>query len=813
MTEPQRVEVPTENTGLTEKEALRLVLFGLPAAGKSSLLGALLQTSDTQPIQLKGSIEDRSRRLEELRQRVYFSNQPTRTVEEVVPYPVEYRPLPVGGVTADPVSAILIDCDGQVAIDLLRRRKSLTELSVEHALAKAVLDADALLLIIDASAPVKQMEVDFEEFGRFLAQMELSRGARTDVGGLPVFLVLTKCDLLARPDQTREHWQKQIEERQRYVAERFKNYIRRRKSDQEKRTFGLIDLYQAATATSHPRLANAGANPLEPYGVGSLFQQAFHQAGRYRERRRAARKRLIWTIALGAAIVGLLIGLLLAFLFFPSSPFVPDYSTLAQRLAGSPTEVENRLKAKIAQRDGPDFPNWPAGRREELVSQIKELEGYLVYYRKVFDVIWPGVIESEAELRKVREQLATELVPPKEWAKTEAAKLEADHLRDADAMLQAADQARTWYQRTGDRLRDLWAFRDDKPPINWRRFQERSDAALAEAANPPFTEEDVLSKGPYGVLKRANALRIDTVKRAKTAAEKAQKELAQVRRVAAALGLLALGRDYPDVLNIPPSITLEQCVERVTALKKAYPGYLTEFAVGDLPEVMREEVTKRTDQFYRDLLTPGRTEVLRQLKANGGDTVAGWVAVGKWLQAPKELAEWRTLVGALNRLRVPPPPDPITELATFLGVAAFPLRLPAVEVIIPLGLELSPKSGSALEIFQPRVGGTSAVVTLTLEEDGISTDARAGVRRCVFRAAGNNTINFVPGDDVYATLTLTGDKVMAWKMGNRSAMYTFERLSLPAQIAGRIEEGAGLRVLGTGNRLPVVPDLLPEVRR
>jgi hypothetical protein len=240
---------------------------------------------------------------------------------------------------------------------------------------------------------------------------------------------------------------------------------------------------------------------------------------------------------------------------------------------------------------------------------------------------------------------------------------------------------------------------------------------------------------------------------------------------------------------------------------------MTEFAVGDLPEVMRDEVTKRTDQFYRDLLTPARNEVLRQLKANGGDTVAGWAAVGKWLQAPKELAEWRTLVGALNRLRVPPPPDPITELATFLGVASFPLRLPAVEVIIPLGLELSPKPGSALEIFQPRVGGTSAVVTLTLEEDGITTDARAGVRRCVFRATGNNTINFVPGDDVYATLTLTGDKVMSWKTGNRSAMYTFERLSLPPQIAGRIEEGASLRVLGTGNRLPVVPDLLPEVRR
>lgn len=810
MTEPQRVEVPSES-GLAEKEALRLVLFGLPAAGKSSLLGALLQTSDTQPVQLAGVVADRSHRLEDLRQRVYFSNQPTRTVEEVVPYPVEYRPT---ASDARPLNAILIDCDGQVAIDLLRRRKSLTELSAERALAKAVLDADGLLLIIDASAPVKQMEADFEEFGRFLSQMELSRGARTDIGGLPVYLVLTKCDLLAHPGQPREQWQKQIEERQRYVAERFKSFLLRRKSDQEARTFGVVDLYQAATATSQPPFANAGAKPLEPYGVGSLFQQAFQQAASYRARRRAARQRLYWTMGLGGTLVGILIGLILALLFFPSNPFIPDPTTLAQRLAGPLAAVEARLKEKIALRDAADFNNLPSGRREEIVTQIKELEDYLAYYRRVVDVTWPGVIESEAELRKVRDNLKKNLVAPKEWARTEAGKVSASYLRDADALLAAAEEARIWYQRQGDRLRDLWAFRNETAPINWRRFQERSDAALAEASNPPFKgDDDLTTEGAIKVLKRSAALQIDTVKRARAVADKARQEVIQVRRVAAALGLLALGRDYPDVLNVPRSVTLDDVVQRVADLKKAYPHYLSEFAVGDLPEVMRDEVTKKADQFYRDLLTPGRAEVLRQLQANGGDTPAGWAAVNKWLAVPQELAEWRTLVGALNRLRLPPPADPIAELARFLDLKSFELRLPAVEVSIPLGLELGPKEGAVLEVTQPRVGAPGGVIALRLEEGGITRDVAANLLRCVFRASGNAILTVQPGDDVFATLPLAGDKVLSWKAGNRSARWTFERLSLPPRLAGQTEDGITLRVLGTGNRLPVVPDLVPEVPR
>src|SRR5437763_6844493 len=69
--------------------ALRLVLFGLPAAGKSSLLGALAQAAQTQEHLLHGRLVPRSDGLTGLQNRLYAeSSRPT--AEEVAPYPVEF---------------------------------------------------------------------------------------------------------------------------------------------------------------------------------------------------------------------------------------------------------------------------------------------------------------------------------------------------------------------------------------------------------------------------------------------------------------------------------------------------------------------------------------------------------------------------------------------------------------------------------------------------------------------------------------------------------------------------------------------------
>src|SRR5262245_1928539 len=76
-------------------EPLRVVLFGLPAAGKTSLLGALAQAAQTQVPSLHGRLVDPSGDLAELRERLY-EDRGGPTAEEVVTHPVRFEPFNAG---------------------------------------------------------------------------------------------------------------------------------------------------------------------------------------------------------------------------------------------------------------------------------------------------------------------------------------------------------------------------------------------------------------------------------------------------------------------------------------------------------------------------------------------------------------------------------------------------------------------------------------------------------------------------------------------------------------------------------------------
>src|SRR5437868_14751989 len=95
-----------------DRSAVRMVLFGMPDAGKSSLLGALAQAARLQEHVLNGHLSDLNQGLAELRQRLY-EGTPRQTVEEIIPFPVAYEPFVPSA--NGRLQAVLIDCDGRIA--------------------------------------------------------------------------------------------------------------------------------------------------------------------------------------------------------------------------------------------------------------------------------------------------------------------------------------------------------------------------------------------------------------------------------------------------------------------------------------------------------------------------------------------------------------------------------------------------------------------------------------------------------------------------------------------------------------------------
>src|SRR5262245_4164011 len=89
----------------------RVVLFGLPQAGKTALLAALAQVQKEYPAAMGGELTDASGGLAQQRQ-LYYEEIPRPTDDETLPYLVHFKPP---GRRARPVEAVLVDSDGRAA--------------------------------------------------------------------------------------------------------------------------------------------------------------------------------------------------------------------------------------------------------------------------------------------------------------------------------------------------------------------------------------------------------------------------------------------------------------------------------------------------------------------------------------------------------------------------------------------------------------------------------------------------------------------------------------------------------------------------
>jgi GTPase SAR1 family protein len=418
--------MPTATLAPETASRLHLLVFGLPGSGKSSLLGALMQTGTAQAAVLKGQIVDDTGRLAELRKSTYTESGPAAT-EGMAVYPLRFVPQ---GREKSPISATLVDGDGRLAQQYLTGKRVFQPR--DSALVREMLAADTVILTLEATRAGGQVEAQLASFAKFLTRLEEVRGGRVDVADLPVYLVLTKCDELAQPDDTSSIWMQRIEEAKRKLAERFAAFL---SDDPHGPAFGTIDLQLWATAISRPALADRPAPAAEPYGVAELFRQCFASAESFEHRERRASRRLELTVG-GLGMLVVMLGLI-AGLFAALQPDT-ERTRLEERVQTALPEpdapVDRRLRAPLKDRleqierlqDDPAFDTLPAKTREAVRQTADEMRAYLKTRQEYqAQVKHPFLAKNEEEFVRYEEQARDFALPPsyaEAWADTSLAR-------------------------------------------------------------------------------------------------------------------------------------------------------------------------------------------------------------------------------------------------------------------------------------------------------------------------------------------------------------------------------------------------------
>jgi len=824
-------------------DAEHIVLFGMPDAGKSSLLGALAQVAQTQERALGGRLTDVTHGLGELQHRLY-DGRPQETLDEIVPYPVAFDPL--DGTNPDPTrrdEAVLVDCDGRAATNILTSRRGFAADPPPDSLAGEILSADALLLVVDAGATPAQVDNDLAEFVRFLRMFRRDRGRRSEVGGLPVFLVLSKCDLLAKPTDTSAAWQARVDARKMEVGRRFQEFLEDDADEDDRLPFGAIELELAATAVKWPALADAPARPREPWGVAELFHRALVAAGAFQSHRAGARRRLVWTVGGAAAFFAALLGLAGGMVALrQSAPSLELSNKLESYRAREGLTASTRLSEPLQRKFSelsdlaadPEFARLPAEEQKYLTGRLKELEQYINYTDRLQRVRPPADARSDDDLRETERFLQSDLALPAEyqteWRQTEAAVLRDKWLDDVKAIRKAVADVEAWYRERITEGNGLLLFTDrtaDNAPLPWTAWTERVGDLLRRSTQPPFRPSDRLRDSRSVRLARAvtydTVLRLPTVEQPRSQWDRLRQRLERLRDVAQALGLAGDGSRA--VLKIGSDATAGSASETLQTLKQLYPTW-SEWTLADLPDPAAAEVRQAAQSAYHHLIQAGRAVVRRKFlegAPDGQETWARWQPIAEWLPAAPELRDWRELANVLRRLSDPAAPDPVAALADFLRRGEFRIELTSLRLTVPYdirGLSVRPVDRLTISV---QTGEKVAKLALRLDGEG-ARDARRRITTYTFSADGLGGVAYRPADVVWADVPLrdaTGREhtFSWWAVPIRSTVYQIERLAVPPRLhaagqkieSGEIAEAVTLTPVPESG-LPRVPDLLPNPR-
>jgi hypothetical protein len=831
---------PTRNDP-ADPSVLRVVLFGLPDAGKSSLLGALAQAAELQETQLRGRLFDVTAGLADLQQRVY-QNRPRETTQEIVPYPVRYEPLKAKKPDSSRrLDLVLYDCDGRAANEILQQGEAFPGARSQK-LVRNLLRADALVLVVDAAASKEQIERDFAEFEQFLTYFKRYRTDQTEVAALPVFLVLSKCDQLALDGDTYANWIERIQERCQEAARRLGDRLQQHQKGLG--GFGTLMLDVVGTAVRRPQ----GFGPQgtrEPYGVADLFSRVFTAAADYRNRRLRANRRLWFTLVGSSLLLGVLVVAAL-WLFWTRSQWQPialagiiesyrsrENPTPSSRLT---EPLQRKISELIDIQKHPDFMRVTEEQRRYVEERLQELVAYQEFKSRLERERGPAEMASLEELARLEERLRESLRPPEryaeDWAQTEAELLRKKWLEDIQILRVAIASVLDRNSRlieTGTRLLRLQTATGQS--LAWTEWRDATKAFLSEASQKSIRETEVLPNSRALPSLRAPALTYATVlgqipvARSIAEWEAVRLRLQRLIDCTAALGLGIPENEGPPLL-FDANFSFEQIGSRAETLRRLYPR-LADWSLDEMTPSVRVEVQAIAKRSYNRLVESARQRIGREffkLAPAGEETRDAWLAVARWIIDDLDFQHAQIVFRTLQKLAGEPSEDLPASLVTFLQRPLISLQMNTIWVNIPDEIHttrLRPVGDVIVVLIPP--GGEAQQIRFRRTDETLRNNRERRTEYQFLSEAKSPIVEFRPGAVFFVELDVRDEANQTWRLSwrqCRSTMYRYESLfGLPRfykpetahPLEGERKE-VRLRCLPDGG-VPALPLLLPDVNR
>lgn len=760
----------------------RIVFFGLPRTGKTGLLHAFADPEAPFPLSHHGDL----------------------------PKTEQCRVLPSG--------VELCDVDSPGAQELIVEPDRIQE---NHHTAKLIRDADAIVLALDASATNDATLNLFQSFASFLERFEDARRRDRFVGGLPIFLTLTKCDRIHHPGESPEDWLRRVHAKQRSVQTAFEDFLAEAGHTIDNPfAFGSLEVHVAATALQFPNDPRFDA--LEaPFGVEELRDDCTRAAMSHHRRSRHSHRRLRWTLSgAGALLAAMSLALLT---FFSLSPTTEQERLIQQVQAYQEREgpaavrlsdrrIEKNRKTLQSLRDDPAFSTMPAELKDFVNDRLAEFAAYAEYRMRFHPPrIGPAEVRTLTELNALEIDLNTVLQPPeyyaKPWSETEAVRLTTKWRTDAQLLRNAESTLHDWYRgliRRGTSL--LLAPSLDG---NWSSTMSQ---LLSDSENPPIRANDPLPGSVQLPIPRGAPLfgrvplEFDRVEQARVDWLDTKDRVVALRDLGDALGATGLKNG---LLVFPePTGDLAASAQLAITLLPRLEG--KNWDIARFPDPIRSELQAR--------LLAARDHGARHVRAIlqsrlQNPSRESWNQAAKWLEDPDAKA-WGRLLACLGTWSGTDLADPVTAAIAFLKQDAFESDLSTLEVTLPNDLRerrLFPRG--PFTILAKPTKSTSRELRFRATGEPVVTATTTTFR---FIPDGHDGKPwFAPGESVGAKLVVRAgetDYILEWEHGEPMA-YGFEVLSREPTIRSHVENATRERANGvrlTAPNLPRMPYLLRQ---